>query len=67
MSEDAIKQLILAFENYLSGSGFGLECERAAQLRGWLDHQGRATEAGRHLCQSLADQTGTRTVFRNCA
>jgi len=67
MSVEAAKQLVIAFENYLSGSGFGQEGLQSAQERGWLDRDGRLTPAGVHLCQSLAEQAETRTVFRNCA
>ena len=67
MGEEATKQLVLAFENYLSGLGFGQEGLRSAQERGWVDRDGRVTDAGVQLCQSLAEQAETRSVFRNCA
>ena len=65
MNEDSVRQLILAFENYLSQTGSGSEAVRFAQSRGWLDSDGRATEEGRHLCEALASQLETRSTFRN--
>ena len=65
MTEDAVRQLILAFENYISQSGFGPEALRSAQSKGWLDEDGRATDDGMHLCQALASQLETRSAFRH--
>ena len=65
MDDDAARQLILAFENYLTQEGFGPEGLRAAQARGWLDEDGRATQDGRDLCRALATQRDTRSVLRN--
>jgi hypothetical protein len=65
MDDDAARQLILAFENYLTQEGFGPEGLRSAQARGWLDQDGLATQDGRDLCQALAAQRDTRSAFRN--
>lgn len=67
MSEDAVKQLILAFENYLSQKGFDADAVRSAQSRGWLDQKGQPTRDGHELCSALAAQAGTRSIFRNVA
>lgn len=67
MSDEAIRQLILAFENYLTQAGFGQDCVRTAQARGWLDQQGQATDEGKRLCLALASQVETRSAFRNVA
>ncbi len=65
MSEPLVAQTILGFENYLSGQGFGSEARAAAQLRGWLDRDGRPTAEGHQLCQALLAQYEQRSVFRN--
>jgi hypothetical protein len=65
MSEPLIAQTILSFENFLSGHGFGSEARSAAQLRGWLDNNGRPTEEGQKLCEALQAQHEQRSVFRN--
>ena len=65
MNDDAVRQLILAFENYISQTGFGPEAMRQAQSRGWLDQQGRCTEEGKQLCIALSSQWETRSAFRN--
>ncbi|MFO1151671.1 MAG: hypothetical protein U1E62_25130 [Alsobacter sp.] len=67
MNDNPITQLILAFENYISQTGFGLETLRSAQSRGWLDPEGRPTDEGRRLCAALVSQVETRTAFRNIA
>lgn len=38
--------------------------EEVAVQRGWLDRDGRPTDAGRELLRQLRDQVGTRSVFR---
>lgn len=65
MSEPFVAQAILGFENFLSGRGFGSEARSAAQLRGWLDREGRPTEEGHQLCRALLGQYEQRSVFRN--
>ncbi|MFM8745408.1 MAG: hypothetical protein ACKOED_01895 [Aestuariivirga sp.] len=65
MSEPLLAQTILSFENFLSGHGFGAEARSAAQLRGWLDRDGRPTEEGHQLCRALLGQHEQRSVFRN--
>lgn len=67
MNEDSVIRLILAFENYISQTGFGREALRAAQSRGWIDTEGRPTEDGHRLCAALASQVDTRSAFRNIA
>jgi hypothetical protein len=65
MPEPLIAQAILSFENFLSGHGFGVEARLAAQLRGWLDPDGRPTEEGQKLCEALLAQHEQRSVFRH--
>jgi hypothetical protein len=65
MTEDAARQLILAFENYLSQAGFGAEALTSAQSRGWLNQDGQTTQEGKALCAALAAQLDTRSAFRN--
>jgi len=65
MTEEAARQLILAFENYLSQVGFGAEALTSAQSRGWLTQEGETTPEGKALCVALADQLDTRSAFRN--
>ena len=65
MNDDAVRQLILAFENYISQTGFGPEALRQAQSRGWLDQNGQSTEEGKQLCSALVSQIETRSAFRN--
>ena len=65
MNDDSVRQLILAFENYMSQTGFGPEALRQAQSRGWLDQDGRCTEEGKQLCSALVSQVETRSAFRN--
>lgn len=65
MNDDAVRQLILAFENYISQTGFGPEGLRQAQTRGWLDQNGQTTEEGKQLCSALVSQMETRSAFRN--
>jgi hypothetical protein len=67
MSEQSVTQLILAFENYISQTGFGREALRSAQARGWVDRDGRPTDEGRRLCAALISQVETRSAFRNIA
>lgn len=67
MTDDAICRLILAFENYISQSGFGEEAVRSAQSRGWLDENGQATDDGKRLCLALASQVETRSALCNVA
>ncbi len=67
MHEDETRRLILTFENYISQTGVGPEALRSAQSRGWLDQNGRATEAGIHLCRELQVQVKTRSALRNIA
>ena len=65
MNDDAVRQLILAFENYISQTGFGPEGLQKAQSRGWLDQNGQSTEEGKQLCSALVSQVETRSAFRN--
>lgn len=65
MNDDAVRQLILAFENYISQTGFGPEALSKAQSRGWIDQDGRCTEEGKQLCSALVSQVETRSAFRN--
>lgn len=65
MSDQIIIQALLAWENQLSGSGFGDKSRLNAQKRGWLDADGRLTDDGRTVFEALATQMGQRSVFRN--
>ena len=65
MSDQIIIQALLAWENQLSGSGFGDKSQLNAQKRGWLDADGRLTDDGRTVFEALATQMGQRSVFRN--
>ena len=67
MSDEAICQLILAFENHISQTGFGEAAVCSARSRGWIDENGRATDEGKRLCLALASQVETRSAFRNVA
>ena len=63
-SEDA-KTIIMGFAMQLVNTSDQQSTIAAAQDRGWLDKTGAPTEEGRKLANSLADQSQTRTVFRN--
>lgn len=65
MSDQIIAQALLAWENLLSGSGFGDSGRFSAQKRGWIDAEGRPTEDGRRLFEALVAQMEQRSVFRN--
>jgi hypothetical protein len=55
--------VVLGFTQMLSG-GNKDEVPRLATDHGWLDASGRLTAAGDQLARALAQQSGTRTVFR---
>lgn len=65
MSDQIVAQALLAWENLLSGSGFGDNSLANAQKRGWIDENGRPTEDGRQLVEALIAQIEQRSVFRN--
>jgi hypothetical protein len=65
MSDHLISQALLAWEHFLSGTGFGEPARAAAQKRGWLDQDGRPTAEGRRLIEALIEQKEQRSVFRN--
>jgi hypothetical protein len=65
MSEPNISQALLAWENLLSGSGFGDSSKTAARERGWIDQHGHPTEDGRRVIEALSGQKDQRSVFRN--
>ncbi len=65
MSDNLISQALLAWEHFLSGTGFGELAKVAVQKRGWLDHEGHPTEDGRRLIEALIAQDEQRSVFRN--
>lgn len=65
MSDQIITQIILAWENFLSGCGFGEPAKSQAMKRGWIDQEGHPTEDGRRLFEALTTQSEQRSVFRN--
>jgi hypothetical protein len=56
--------VVLGFTRMLSGEGNVAEVSRLATDHGWLDASGRLTDAGDQLARALAQQNGTRSVFR---
>lgn len=65
MSDQLIIQVIIAWENFLSGCGFGEPAMASAIRHGWVDRNGAPTEEGRKLFHALTSQTEQRSVFRN--
>ena len=62
MSEDVVATIIR-----YAAAMFGekeVAAAEAARRQGWLDEEGRPTKAGRELVEAIADQKGTRSVFR---
>jgi hypothetical protein len=56
--------VVLTFSQMLASGESKARVEVFAAERGWLDGEGRPTEAGRQLARALQQQRGTRTVFR---
>lgn len=57
--------IIVGFARQLVGSGSGADPKAEAQAHGWLDASGKPTKDGHELIDSLTEQDGTRSVFRN--
>jgi hypothetical protein len=56
---------LLQFTVMVSGRSEPAEVMAYAVERGWLDADGNITPAGIELEKALADQSGTRSAFRN--
>lgn len=56
---------LLQFTVMVSGRSDPAEVMAYAVERGWLDADGNITPAGIELEKALADQSGTRSAFRN--
>ena len=56
---------LLQFTVMVSGRSEPAEVMAYAVERGWLDADGKITQAGIELEKALADQSGTRSAFRN--
>jgi hypothetical protein len=54
---------VLHFAALLAARGDEAAAE-VARERGWLDSAGRITDTGRQLQRALADQRGTRSIYR---
>ena len=65
MLDQNMSQALLAWENLLSGSGFGDVTNTAIRERGWIDQDGRPTEDGRRVIEALSGQNDQRSVFRH--
>ena len=61
--EQQTRDRILAFATQVGSSETAPE--ETARKRGWLDGEGRPTEEGVKLLESLGDQVGTRSVYRS--
>ncbi len=55
---------IVGYAKVLAGGSDDSAARVSAQDQGWLDSEGRPTQAGLDLLKAIADQKGTRTVFR---
>ncbi len=62
MSQESLAEL-LRYAAALFSQADGAPVEHATR-RGWLDSEGRITEAGKEAARALADQEGTRSAFR---
>ncbi|MFT3733021.1 MAG: hypothetical protein QM780_16640 [Hyphomicrobium sp.] len=58
------KSVVLGFAGMLLSGGSADDVARFATDHGWLDATGQLTAAGEQLADALAQQGGTRTVFR---
>lgn len=56
---------LLQFTVMVSGRSEPAEVMAYAVERGWLDADGKITQAGIELEKALADQSGTRSAFGN--
>jgi hypothetical protein len=54
---------VLQFAALLAARGDEAAAE-VARERGWLDSAGRITDTGRQRQRALADQRGTRSIYR---
>ncbi len=59
------KTVVIGFARQLAGVQDHASAVEAATARGWLDATGEATAEGLDLAASFADQSDTRTAFRN--
>mgnify|MGYP005851911719 CR=1 FL=1 len=64
-SDNEIEHRILSLAAHLEDGDPSAAALEAARQRGWIDPAGTPTQDGRRLAAALAEQAGTRTVFRN--